>query len=646
MFYSDKPITKCSNDCLSRTSFSEALAKAILSYAAKDNFTIGLCSKWGSGKTSILNMVEEHIKSQTEDYEETKKPIIIHFNPWNYSDRSQLTVQFFQTIFAELKCSPNNKALKQAGEALQRYSSILEYAEIIPVAGKYIKPLKSLFNCVGEEISTFYDSKNSLEYQKNEVIKAIGSQTQKLIVIIDDIDRLNNEQIKLIFQLVNSLAGFPNMIYLLSFDREVVARALSDEQKCNGEEYLEKIIQMPFDIPEIQISLVQKRLFNELEELLFHEIPCDNFEKEYWDNVFQNCISPFIKSIRDVNRIMNVYRFKYGLMHDETNCIDLLALTTFQICAPNIFDWIYHNKESVIGSYYGYGTTGVDQTKAKSELFEKCKIAYAANPELMLQAIQTLFPKISWKTGGYLYNNDTQEELSKKQKLACPSRFSSYFDLSLDNITFTKKQILDSINNYDYDKLKSSFETWTYEDKLYKYMQELLPYIEDIPEERLVLFFRLLLDAQTNKKNNESKGIFEPIPASMCRKCCWKILEKIGKDKAEKEIIGIVESSTVNLFSIIIGMIYNIERSYGRIGNDVDSYCKVVDEGQLENIEQAVKNRLEIISLEYNLLDATSFINIYFIWSYIDRESLDKYLKKAFEINSNVPKYLKIQASI
>lgn len=646
MFCLDKPINKANDDILHRNKFSKQLAQAILSYTVKDNFTIGLCGKWGSGKTSILNMVEEHIQNQTKDYEEAKKPIIIHFNPWNYSDRSQLTVQFFQTILTELKCSSNNKALKQAGEALQRYSSILEYAEMIPVAGKYFKPLKSLFSGFGKGLSDFSDSQNNLEQQKNEVIKALGSQSQKLIVIIDDIDRLNNEQIRLIFQLVNSLAGFPNMIYLLSFDREVVTRALSDEQKCNGEEYLEKIIQMPFDIPEVQISLVHEFLFNKLENLLFNEIPCDNFEKEYWDSVFQNCISPFIKGIRDVNRIMNVYRFKYALMHDETNCIDLLALTTLQICAPSIFEWIYHNEERVTGSQYDYGMTSIDQNKTKSELLEEFKIVYAANPELMLQTIQALFPKISWISGGYFYNDDTQDKLRKKQKIACPSRFSFYFDLSLDDITFTKKQILDSINNYNFDKLKVSFAKWTSEDKLYKYTQELFPYIEDIPKERLNLFLLLLLDAQTNAMNYEQKGIFEPIPASLCEKCCWRIFEKLDKEQTEKEIIKIIKTSEIDLFSIIMGMIYKIEVSYGRIGNLTDSYYQVVEESQLENIEQALKRKLASVSKKYNLLEAFSFINIYYIWKYIDSDALEEYLKKALIIPSNVPKYLEIQAGI
>ena len=81
---------------------------------------------------------------------------------------------------------------------------------------------------------------NSIDAQKDAVTKALLDQNHKFIVVIDDIDRLNNSQIRAIFQLINTVAGFPNMIYLLSFDREVVTRALQEEQNCNGEEYLER----------------------------------------------------------------------------------------------------------------------------------------------------------------------------------------------------------------------------------------------------------------------------------------------------------------------------------------------------------------------------------------------------------------------
>ena len=98
MFGTDKPIEKIENDKLNRKSFSQQLAHAILSYKSQDNFTIGLCGRWGTGKTSIINMVIDEISHKTSD--SLNKPIIVKFNPWNYSDKAQLIRQFFNTIMS------------------------------------------------------------------------------------------------------------------------------------------------------------------------------------------------------------------------------------------------------------------------------------------------------------------------------------------------------------------------------------------------------------------------------------------------------------------------------------------------------------------------------------------------------------------
>ena len=70
MFNTDKPIEKNSQDCLKRTNFSKQLAKAILNYTKQDNFVISLCGKWGSGKTSIINMVVEEMEKLTKNKED------------------------------------------------------------------------------------------------------------------------------------------------------------------------------------------------------------------------------------------------------------------------------------------------------------------------------------------------------------------------------------------------------------------------------------------------------------------------------------------------------------------------------------------------------------------------------------------------
>lgn len=621
MFCSDKPIDNSENDLLNRTSFSKQLAKAILSYTSKDNFTISLCGKWGSGKTSILNMVERYIADLTKNDEDDTKPLIIHFNPWNYSDRSQLTVQFFQTLLSKLNMSSNNNALKKVGKALKHYSSFFEYAEFIPMAGKYLKPLKSLVSGLGEGLTDLYDSKTCLEQQKLKVIDALSSQNQKLIVIIDDIDRLNNEQIRLIFQLVNSLAGFPNMIYLLSFDREVVARALSDEQKCNGDEYLEKIIQVPFDVPEINSSTTDKLFFGKVEDIISDELCDEDFDRNYWIAVFQNCISPFVKNLRDINRIINVYRFKYEILKHETNCIDLLALTTFQVCAPSIFEWIYKNKCRITSEhYFNNKYKSEEQEKSRKDFLEEFGKIYNKNPDLMLEALQTLFPIISNKTGGYYHHDCTAANIQRKMRLACPSRFFLYFSDSLNDVAIPNHLLNESIKNYNLNALANFLEKLNYENKLYEYLKELYSHVQDIPGKRLTLFFKVLLIMQTKEEYYKTESRLEIAPAIESVRINWVLLKRLGNESATKLLIALIRNSGYLEFYEIMSLIYNIEQSYGRIGNETENRYRVISEKQLDDIENLIKNRLKLIKIECNILNSRNFSNIYAVWSYLDTE--------------------------
>ena len=96
MFKPDQPISSHEEDILGRAPFAQSLADAILRYKEKDSIVIGLFGAWGSGKTSISNMALERIDSVSENKTDDEKPIVIRFNPWNFSDQNQLITQFFK----------------------------------------------------------------------------------------------------------------------------------------------------------------------------------------------------------------------------------------------------------------------------------------------------------------------------------------------------------------------------------------------------------------------------------------------------------------------------------------------------------------------------------------------------------------------
>ena len=104
MFNSDNPIKLRSDDLLERDPFCKYLAKSILKYQDDETLTIGLLGKWGSGKTSIVNLTLQHIENDFLDNPE-RKPIVIKFNPWNFSDQNNLIFQFFKSCIYSIKLS-------------------------------------------------------------------------------------------------------------------------------------------------------------------------------------------------------------------------------------------------------------------------------------------------------------------------------------------------------------------------------------------------------------------------------------------------------------------------------------------------------------------------------------------------------------
>lgn len=116
----------------------------------------------------------------------------------------------------------------------------------------------------------------------------------KIIVSIDDIDRLSEEEIIAVFQLVKALADFPKTIYLLAFDYDVVVKALGKIQHGDGKEYLEKVIQVPFEIPAPNMVSIHEALLSKLNTLL-GDIPEDRLDKAAWAGLFHYGLKGYIK---------------------------------------------------------------------------------------------------------------------------------------------------------------------------------------------------------------------------------------------------------------------------------------------------------------------------------------------------------------
>ena len=125
MISPDVPITKVADDTLNRGVFAQSLATTILQYSFPSSFSIGLYGAWGSGKTSLLNMVLEAVEENDED------AVILRFNPWLCADSKQLITQFFKQLSTAIKLKKSAEA--KAWEIIDRYADLFAIGTVADV---------------------------------------------------------------------------------------------------------------------------------------------------------------------------------------------------------------------------------------------------------------------------------------------------------------------------------------------------------------------------------------------------------------------------------------------------------------------------------------------------------------------------------
>ena len=647
MFNTDKPIEKSAEDKLGRGTFAKQLANAIVAFQPKDNYAISLQGKWGCGKTSVLNMAIEEIKRLSEDKEEKNKIIIIQFNPWNFTDTGQLITQFFVTLTNALNISNPNQNIKDIGAMMEKYSAALKYAEYIPIGGSSFKFLPDFLSKSGKVLKKDAEEKlNDVSYRKCEVEKALMKLDSRILVVIDDIDRLPNEQIRLIFQLVNAIAGFPNVTYLLSFDKDIVSRALGDVQGCKGQEYLEKIIQVPFDVPQLNISKLYNILFAKLDALI--ELPVGvEFDKSRWSTVFNECISPFIFTLRDVNRYCNVLSFTYAAVKEEADFIDMAGLCALKVFAPSIFEWIRGNKAFLVGGYTGGRILQNDLNKRKEEALQNFKDIYPESPNIMINAVASLFPAFS-NSINYYGEFTSPSTLHQAMRVASESKFNLYFSLSLDELKISRKEMDNALLNMGEEELQSYIKSLSEREFFRDYVEEVRHNLSRIPEDRIELTVNSLI-FQSGRIEIEDGGFLKLRTTDVSVYTISDLLFRINdEDTRYRTIANMFLNADFKAFQFLLYLLHIIELSHGRIAETSSMYDdkKLVRLENLHKLEYVFLERTKFFLSKTALLDWDESRRASMLWYFIEEETYNDYMKDVLADDFSVPKYISMKAGV
>lgn len=337
---SDNPIRKPEDDTLGRAKAAKAFSSQLKNLDASEGLVVGVLGPWGSGKTSFVNMVRADLNKGGY--------LILDFNPWMFSGANQLVESFFIELSAQLKLK--NGTLQEIGKNFEEYGDVLTGLGWLPVIGTWIERLRLLGKGASKIIK---NKKKGTGSVRKKLTDALTDLDKPIVVVLDDIDRLNTQEIRDIFKLVRLTASFPNIIYVLAFDRTRVEQALTEEG-IPGRDYLEKILQLAIDLPVIPPSVLNKQIFAAISETLDTVKNTGPFDENKWPDIYYEIIRPLIRNMRDVRRYSASIHGTVEALEGQVALHDVLALEAIRIFLPDVFSEIAKSIEGLTEMSSGF----------------------------------------------------------------------------------------------------------------------------------------------------------------------------------------------------------------------------------------------------------------------------------------------------
>lgn len=206
----------------------------------------------------------------------------------------------------------------------------------------------------------------------------------------------------MVFQLVASLAKLPKINYLLSFDEEVVTRALSEVQNCDGAEYLEKVVQVPVHLPSISSGDLERVLLKDINAIFkSFAYRLEDLDDKRWNGVRLTFLNNRFFTIREVRRFTNALKAKLSILPRFCCFEDVVALAVLELKVPKLVDWIRVHKDLLCGtigsSLYMNNMDPKDNLANLEELISR--IVPRSEAKWAVEAVCRLFPRVANKTG-------------------------------------------------------------------------------------------------------------------------------------------------------------------------------------------------------------------------------------------------------
>lgn len=456
----EAPIRTKSEDRLRRADFADRIAGVLSELSLREGRVFAIRGGWGFGKSSLKNLIAERLDARNND------ATWLDFNPWQWGDSNAITRALFGQLADRLGGEHSKKARKRA-EALRRYGTILTGASAplkkasssnvissvltssslilvasaigfdLPTAAKVAAILAALavvVSLLGRALLHLGRDRSGepLDTVREALEARLRELKQPLIVFVDDIDRLEPEQIRVLLRQVKANANLPNIVFVLLFQPSIVEAALDPVANGDGRAFLEKIVQANFDLPAVPATIVHSIFGEELSQLAGRYATGTNgFSETRWGNALVGCIQPRLRNIRDARRLISSIAVHMPLHVSgdvfEVNIVDFLVLETLRVFESDLHEALLRERALVLQErrFQGDGKQDVNKVGVQRLL----QVVPEKRRALAQDTIKELFPPLDWAFGGANYDNGFLLQWVAEKRVCSPRFFPRYFEL-------------------------------------------------------------------------------------------------------------------------------------------------------------------------------------------------------------------------
>lgn len=419
------------DDALGYAPFSKRIADAVVRMRAPNGYVIAVQGAWGSGKSTVLNFTRTYIERHNEAQETGGKVELIDFRPWLISGHDDLVAAFFKVLRETL--TPGDAGDKRLGKLLLKMTkgAATPLAALATTLATPFDPTlgvgaRTAGDLGAKGVGALVDmwvSEPSLQSTYEALKTELAKSDRRFLVLIDDIDRLTPEEIRVVMHLVKSVGSLPNVIYLLAYDRRIVAEAFETDKR-QGPTFVEKVVQHEVELPRPTTARLGRLLGSEIGHIIG-----DTPNSHRWQEILQLGVHRWIQHPRDAARLANALKFSWSALEGEIDAQDLVAMEGLRLFDPELFGIIRNGRALLLGD----GRAAYLAEDQIAEMVRKLREALPQEDrEDRLELLGVLFPsrRKALTAAAFGLMGESHAQLRSRRGIGVVQGYDAYFSLS------------------------------------------------------------------------------------------------------------------------------------------------------------------------------------------------------------------------